>query len=403
MKILQLCHKIPFPLHDGGAVSLYYTALGLVYQGVELKVLAIDTPKSPVDINGIPSGFREKTGFECAAADTRVDLFGAMVNLFSNQSYFVERFFSTEYRDALTSVLKNEDFDIVQLEHLYLGLYLETIRKHSRARIVLRPQNVENQVWRSYLDRTVNPLKKLYLQMAVSRLENFERQVSEKVDGIIAISGNDAGTFSRYALSTPCITVPIGYDFGTLSAFSFDNQYDHFPVFYHLGSMDWLPNVQGIKWFIEKVMPRVLEDYPGFRFRVGGKKMPGWFFRHQDRHLIVDGEVPDALLYHRDKSVMIVPLLSGGGLRAKIVEAMMLGKTVISTSTGAAGIPCRDQENILIADTPEEFVNQIIKCRDSEALCRKIGSSARLLATEHYDCRKTARQMIRFYRELMVV
>jgi len=402
MKILLLCHKIPYPLHDGGAYSIFHTAMGLNLRGADVKVLAINTPKNKNDAFNIPADFRDRTRLETSGVDTRLKPFKAFINLFTSRSYFVERFFSQDYNNDLIRIIKSEAFDIVQLEHVYMCLYLDTIRKYSNSKVILRPQNVENKVWKSVLKNKIHPIKKIYLSIAITRLLKFEIQMANKVDGIIAISQDDNATFQLYAPNTPIVTVPIGFDFRKISDDNYYRQFTQFPVFYHLGSMDWLPNVQGIKWFIEDVMPYIRNTYPEFVFRIAGKKMPEWFYQHQNSHLIVDGEVKESINYHKDKSVMVVPLLSGGGLRAKIIEAMALGKAVISTTVGAEGIPYTDQENILIANTREEFAIQINKCKSSREFCQRIGRNAHLLALKHYDFNNTAESMIRFYHTVPV-
>jgi len=392
---------MPYPLHDGGAYSIYHTALGLILQRADLKILALNTPKNWIDSSCIESNFREKARFEYSVIDTRFKPFNAFLNLFTDRSYFVERFYSEQFNTDLIRILNNEDFDIVQLEHLYMCLYFETIRKHSKAKIILRSQNVENNVWNRFLENKGNFFKNIYLRIATNRLEKFEKEMAAKIDGIIAISDNDANTFRTYAPTTPVVSVPIGFDFSKISSYDSKKQYVNFPVFYHLGSMDWMPNVQGIKWFIEEVIPVIRNDSPEFVLRIAGKKMPQWLLDLNCKNLIVDGEVPDSLKYHEDKAIMIVPLLSGSGIRAKIIEGMALGKTIISTTIGAEGIPFTDQENILIADTMEEFVVQIKKCVNSIEFCMEIGKKAQLLALEYYDCKITAGKMMQFYEGLL--
>ena len=396
LKILQLSHKMPYPIHDGGSYSIYNTALGLLSNAANLKVLAINSPKNWVDENCFPSEYIKKTRFESVTIDTRLRPVTAFCNLFGKQSYFVERFWSEDYVDKLTQILKSEEFDIIQLEHSYLCLYLNTIRKYSRAKVILRPQNVENEVWRRCQHHYRNPIKKFYLHISCNRLEKFERKIASEVDGIIAISAEDARTFADYTPNTPVVEVPLGFNFNANPPYNPEKQTD-FPVFYHLGSMDWMPNYQGLKWFIEEVIPFIIKEYPQFDFRIAGKKMPAWFYHKQSRNLRVDGEVNDSIKYQEDKSIMIVPLLSGGGIRAKIIEGMALGKTIISTTIGAEGIAYTNRENILIADTKEEVARQILICRKSPERCKEIGRNAHLLALEYYDCHKTAGKMMAFY------
>ena len=180
------------------------------------------------------------------------------------------------------------------------------------------------------------------------------------------------------------------------------SQYDKgTPIFYHLGSMDWMPNIQGMQWFIEDVLPMIVKSFPDFTLHIAGKGMPQWFYQHQGKNLMIDGEVADAAKYQQDKDVLIVPLMSGSGIRVKIIEAMALGKTVISTSIGAEGIPYTSGKNILIAHSANEFLEQIKRCTRSEAFCKKIGREAQILARAHFDRDVLAQKMIRFYQGLV--
>lgn len=400
MKVLLLFHKLPFPVRDGGAYALCETAECLASQGAETKILAVDPPKDAARKDGSLEQFAGRHHLVTVPVDTRVKPWKAWINLWSARSYFVERFRSGLYDSQLKAILQEEKFDLIQLEHIYMCLYLRTIRKHSEAPVILRPQNVENSIWKQLAARNRNLLKKAYLKISADRLFNFEAKMSKQVDGIMAISDNDAAAFRSYAPKVPVIPVAAGFDPGRLAHFDFEVQYRHFPAFYHLGSMDWLPNVEGMKWFISEAMPAVINLYPGFKLHLAGKKMPAWFSRREGKHLMVHGEIEDPVSFQENKPVMIVPLQSGSGLRIKIIEAMALGKTVISTPIGAEGIPCRHDENILIADTKEEFAFQIKRCSDSMELCKRIGNSARSFAQKHYDRNALTMKMTGFYNQI---
>lgn len=401
MNLLQLTHKMPFPISDGGAFSIYYSALGLLSQHANIRVLAINTNRKPQTPDKTFSDFISRTRFESITVDTRIKPWRAFRNLFTGQSYFVERFFSGKYQTALISKLNNEAFDIVQLEHSYMCLYIDTIRKYSKAKIILRPQNFESQVWRRILKGKMNPFKKWFIWVATRRLERFETEIVSKVDGIISISAYDEKSFRTCMPLIPVISVPIGLDFSQfrLSAFQRPQAGKH--SFYHLGSMDWAPNIEGIKWFLDEVVPFIIKDYPGFRFYISGKNMPSWLCKLRNSNLIIEGEVDDPIAHHLNHSVMIVPLLSGGGIRVKIIEGMALGKTIISTTIGAEGIPYTHLKNILIADTKEDFAEQIKRCTDSPDFCHYLGAQARKLAENHFDYTKNAEKMIHFYQQFL--
>ena len=128
------------------------------------------------------------------------------------------------------------------------------------------------------------------------------------------------------------------------------------PELFHIGSMNWLPNIEGIEWFIENVWPLIIEQYPSITFTIAGRNIPNQFYAKNIKNFKVEGEVPDAKQFMLSKDIMIVPLLSGSGIRIKIIEGMALGKTIITTSIGAEGLDINDGVNILIANTPQEFL-----------------------------------------------
>jgi glycosyltransferase involved in cell wall biosynthesis len=402
MKILQLCYKMPYPMHDGGEYSLYHSALSLLTQeGIELKCLAINTPKFMVNPSDLPLEFREATNFECITVDTRVKPFHALINLFSHKSYFVTRFYSSKLRDKLISVLKNESYDLILLEHLYLCIYLPCIREHSSARVVLRAQNVEHSLWKRYLVAHTQWFTHWYLAIATRRLETFETEMCGKVDGIITLTDQDQKELKILQTKTPFKTIPLGFDFKRLATYDFESQFRHKPVVYHLGSMDWLPNVQGIQWFIKEVFPILVTKRPEIEIHLAGKKMPQWIYKFQSSNLVIDGEVPDSLQYQSDKPILIVPLLSGSGIRVKIIEGLALGKTIVSTTLGATGIDLGNENPILLADDADSFAEKIIQCIDSVEFCRHSSETARRMARWHYNLETVGKTKIDFFRELL--
>ena len=392
---------MPYPPNDGGSIAIYNTTIGLIENKVPVNLIAVNPSRDSVDVDELPPGFKKTTGFRSVSIDTRVSPIRAILNLFSSQSYFVRRFYSEDFKNRLIEIIQNKKYDIIQLEHLYMCIYIATIRKYTNAKIVLRPQNVEYKVWEGYMKNITDPFRKIFLRTAVGRLEKFEREVVSKVDGIIAITAEDAGIFRQYAPQTPVIDVPVGFNYSLTYNYDFEKQYINFPLVYHLGSMDWRPNTEAISWFISKIFPRLKKKLPKIKIYLAGKKMPHYFIMKSSNNLIVEGTVENALSYQEDKAIMIVPLLSGSGIRAKIIEGMALGKTIISTTIGMQGINCTNEKDILIADTTDEFVRQIKRCVDSEQLCRRIGNNARKFALKNFHYRSCAGKMSEFYQTLV--
>jgi glycosyltransferase involved in cell wall biosynthesis len=401
MKVLQLYYKMPFPMNDGGAYSIYFNSLSLLGQGVELKILAMDLQSFMGDVKQIPFDFIQKTKFEFIPVDNRVKLFKALLNFFCSSSYFVTRFYSEKYCNRLIELLNSNQYDIIQLEHLYLAVYLPYIRKHSNAKVILRTQNVESLIWRRYLKNVNNPFIKIFISVALKRLSIFEFEVINNVNGIFTISPFDNNYFRKHLKHDKITVIPIGVDFLRFNRIDINKQYCNFPVLYHLGSMDWSPNVEGLKWFIKDVFPLLIKKYPDIKFMIAGKNMPKWFFNRKSANLIVEGTINDAIKFQEDKSILIVPLLSGSGIRVKILDGLAMGKTIVSTALGVEGIPVENNVNILIADSKEDFVRQISRAIESESLCRTIGVNAIKLAKDNFNIKMIGSRMFEFYNNLI--
>jgi len=417
MKILFLCNKSPWPPKEGGPMAMNMFIEGLLEAGHQVKVLAVNSFKYHISVKDIPSSYQKKTGIELIELDLRVKPFPAFLNLFTHESYHVKRFVSESFRIRLIETLTAHEFDIVQLETLFMCPYIDTIRKHSGAKIVLRAHNIEHLIWQRVSEESKNPLKKWYLRHLAGTLKNFEVNVIQDVDGIVAISPTDAKYFEECVLEQgqmqnakckmqnakskppyiPVIDIPFGID-----PVNYINLPDpgEFPSLFSLGSMNWIPNQEGIRWFLHHVWPDVHNQFPDLKYYLAGREMPEWMRLLNTPNVIVLGEVEDARDFLASKSIMIVPLFSGSGIRIKILEGMAIGKTIISTSVGAEGILYTNRENILIADAPCEFFEMISICVKDLALCKKVGQQARMLIETNYNTEILIRKLLAFYQQL---
>ncbi|MGD0712090.1 MAG: glycosyltransferase family 4 protein, partial [Bacteroidales bacterium] len=162
-----------------------------------------------------------------------------------------------------------------------------------------------------------------------------------------------------------------------------------------------IPNQEGIKWFLDNVWPAVTEEFPNLQLFLAGRNMPEWVKNEKLSNVTVEGEIENAYQYMQSKSILIVPLFSGSGMRVKIIEGMACGNTVISTTIGAEGIMYTNNENILIADTAIEFIQQIKKCIDSPLFSKKISNGGMELVKEKYNNDIITDNLIQFYHNLL--
>ena len=396
MNILLLCNKSPYPPGEGGPMAMNSIVTGLLEAGHTVKVIAFNSNKYHVEMQDIPEDYRKKTRIEFIDINLKIKYSDALKNLFSNESFHVLRFISDDFKKRLVQVLKKEKFDIVQLETIYMAPYIETIREHSKAKIVLRAHNVEHKIWDRIAKKTFFFAKRWYIKHLVRTLRRYEMSILDKVDGIAAITLTDASYFRRVT-ATPVIDLPFGVD---IEKFNPVFEVGDTPSFYHIGSMNWMPNEEGIKWFLKNVWDDVHKRIPEAKLYLAGRNMPKWLLKTKKKNVVVVGEVPDAHEFVNEHNIAIVPLFSGSGMRIKIIESMALGKTVITTMVGAEGIPYSEFEDIIIADNEPKMVENICRLYKHPEEAEAIGLNARRLVENVYDNKKIINRLVIFYEEL---
>ena len=399
MRILQICNKPPYPPQDGGAIGMNNVTQGLIEAGHSVKLIVVNPPKHHVNISDLPAEYVLNTRIELVPIDTDVKPLDAFFNLFTSKSYHVQRFISNDFNQKLKAILKKGTFDIIQVESIFLMGYLKTLRKYSSAKIVLRAPNIEYRIWERMTSQAGNPLKKAYLALLTRRLRAWELEQINRADAVYTVTINDLDFFREMGCNKPITYIPTGIDVTKKTALDFSRV--EFPSLFHIGALDWLPNQEAVQWFLKNVWEKVHLQFPGLKFYLAGRNTPQWILNLKMPNVEVLGEVADAGEFITSKSVMLVPLMSGSGMRVKIIEGMMLGKTIISTSIGIEGIIHENNKNVLIADTPDEFYNAIVKCINDRAFCEAIGRNAHLNAKENYDNEVLTQKLVAFFTDLL--
>lgn len=398
MRILQLCNKPPYPPIDGGTKAMLTLTRGLLHAGHSVKVLCISTPKHPLLPDTVPADLMRSTRMEGIFVDTTLNIVDAFTDLVTADNYNISRFFSPDMDIRLIRLLTEEQFDVVHLESLFMTPYIPTIRRYTRAKIILRSHNLEHVIQHRLALGERNFLKRPYRQFLAKQLERYEMDVLHKVDGVAAISPADADHFTAHGTDTPVVTIPFGIDPSSYAVVT----PEEVPVnFFHLGSMDWEPNEEGIRWLLKEVWPEVVAQRPDATLHLAGNKMPADLLALEMPGVHVQGRVEDAVSYMQQHLVMVVPLFSAGGMRVKIVEGMAMGRAVLSTTIGAEGIRCTDGTDILLADTADAFIQRMIELVDHPSRVRAIGEAAHALVQLHYAEASIAHELIDFYNAVL--
>lgn len=301
--------------------------------------------------------------------------------LFSSLPEHVVRFSNEGFKRKIKSAIAKFNPDVIQIESVYLSSYLSTIRKCTSAETVLRMHNVEYQIWQGVARKTKNFAKHYYLENLTERIRNYERKVWQEYGLLLAITEKDAALALRLESNVNVIVAPFTIDKSQIKKSSQTEKW----VGYHIGAMDWMPNVSGVKWFLNKAIPKIHKSCPDFKFYFAGRNMPKEFKNINVRGVECLGEVPDAGAFIADKKILIVPIWSGGGIRVKILEAMAAGKLVITTPKGIKGIEAQPDKHFLLARTPEGFAKAIKWTLDNKSEAEKIAENATKLVIEKYE------------------
>ncbi|MCK5775625.1 MAG: glycosyltransferase family 4 protein [Bacteroidales bacterium] len=397
MRILIIANKVPYPPKDGGSIATLTLARHFSYLGHQVTVLAMNTSKHYFPLDQLPLKLSNHIKFIGVDTEAPISPIAALKNLFfSRKAYIAERFYTEKFRIKLEELLDENDYDIIQLEGSYMGMYMPSIRLHSSAKVAMRAHNLEYEIW----ERTAKNamlLKRFYFANLAQRIKNLEVSLLNSFHAMIPITQRDADSLRVLGCKIPMHITPTGIDVEDSIKSDADIE---FPSVFHIGALDWPPNQEGLLWFFEKVWPLVIEKHPQLKFYLAGRNASAKIKSLEATNLIFLGEVESATDFMNTKAIGVVPLLSGSGMRIKIVEGMALGKSMITTKIGVEGIPATDGKDIMIADKPEEFAEKICRMLDDKVLFEKIGNEAYAFVHESFDNRVIAKSLLDFYKTL---
>jgi len=401
MNILYLCTRVPYPPTDGGTIGVWSLVKNLSKLGNKITVLSLNTKKHYININHIQSELPENVDILCVDIDTSIKILPAIQNLlFSKAPYIISRFYSKEYKEQLKNILLSKKFDVVQFESPMMFFYISTIYEYSNAPVIARTANIENEIWERISKQEKNILRKKYYKILASRMKNIEIKSIESADDFIAVTDINTQYFSNKIKKNLGNTIQTGVDGEDILS----SPVHHSEIsFCFIGALDWRPNQEGLFWFLENVWKKFIDSNKNYKFHVAGRNASEHTIKTISKYsnVIFHGEVSDAKEYIRSHSVMLVPLLSGSGMRVKIVEGMANGAAIISTTIGAEGINVEHNKNILIADTPDEFINSMTALSKNVELLNKLSNSGLDFIKTEYDNLVIAQKLNNIYLELL--
>ncbi|MGE0020624.1 MAG: glycosyltransferase family 4 protein [Draconibacterium sp.] len=397
MNILQITNKVPYPVKDGGAIACMNLTRGFSFLGHKVTIVAMNTVKHNITLREIPDAIKELADFKLINVPARISPVSALLNLvFSKKPYNAVRFISGTFANELRKILQANEYDIIQLEGLYVCPYIPLIRQYSKAKIVYRAHNIEHEIW-SRTAVMAKGIEKWYLKILAKRIKLFETQLLNKYDLLVPITERDGSILDKLGNKKPRHVSQTGIDSSMLIP---NVKHLVHPTLFHIGSLEWAPNQEGLVWFIENCWPDIRRKYPDLQFFIAGRNAPDWFKKKMNQpNVVFLGEIADAYEFINSKSIMVVPLHSGSGMRIKIIEGMALGKPIVTTAVGTEGISTTSGLNIVIAENAQGFVNSIAELIENHEFFENISRNAIEYIHSKFDNLTSAGALIEFYKK----
>ena len=396
MKILLLTNKSPFPPRDGGALATFNMIRGLLACGQQVFLLGLNTRKHAMSPGDEKTITHPALRYLFVDINTRINPFRALFSLvLGSTPYHYTRFLCRKLTLRLTELLRTEPFDLIQVEGLPMAVYLPAIRSTCRVPVALRAHNVEHEIWNK-MGQTMHPGPlSWYLRLSQKKIRRFERRILEQVDLLVPISRSDQEKFAAMRVRCPVHLSQAGLFMNEYTPADTDNRT---PDLFYIGALDWLPNRNGLGWFVQNVWPTLRQRLPSLMFHVAGRNAPSPFSqRIRKQGVIFEGEVTDALRFINSHSIMVVPVFAGSGLRIKVLEGMAVAKAIVSTTLGAEGIPCTHGTHLMIANNANEFIDSITMLLGNASLRRTLGQNARDMVRENFDNLVISASLVDFY------
>jgi len=400
MKILWLCHFLPYP-PAGGARQRSYHLLRVAARTHEVHLVALDNPAldhgatTPADaVRALSDNCASVTAFRSRCGSSRLRwMLMAAGAFFRTTPYDVQWLWQPDMDRFLRALAPRQGFDVVHVDTLGLMPYHVAA---SGVPIVLNHHNVESQMThrRAAVERSL--LRRVYLRRDARKLEEYERTACRRAAVNVAVSSLDAERLQAVVGGADTVVVQNGVDLEYFRPRPSTPQEPASLVF--VGSMNWYPNRDAMRYFLNDVWPLLLADRPDRRLSiVGGDPPPEVRMATRDSRVRVPGFVDDVRTYIAAAATYVCPIRDGGGTRLKVLDALAMGKPLVATALAVEGLGLAEDVHYLRAETPSDYVRQIRRLETEPALRDRLCESGRRFVEQHYSWEAIGQNLLYAY------
>ncbi len=386
MKVVWLSHFVPFPPH-GGPFQRSFNLLRCASLSHEVSLIALNR-------DGLSPKKLSECALELGKYCANVEFWEAPIrrmglrwwtrlatSLVSQIPFGGRALWSPQLRNRFDEILRSNKGALLHFDSIDLALFLDSARGF---RTVLNHHNCESALAQARSEHEQNPLKKLYLWQEAAKLRRLERKLCRRVNVNMVVSENDGQALSRINPLAHCHCVENGTD----TSYFVPVQGNPEPrTLIFTGLLQWAPNIAGLDFFRSRVWPLVKRRCLDVRLYVAGRDPSNSINRWAERepNIAVVANPDDMRPWLGRAAVFVCPVQVGGGTRVKILDAMAMGKPVVSSRAGCEGLNVEHGKNIFVADSPEDFANWILMLFDDESFSKHLGAEARSLVERQYS------------------
>ncbi len=401
MKILFVTPYLPSPPRFGAQRRLDGLMRGLAARHeVSLLSFVSDDEFAEESLRATQGYCREVMAVrnDVLGPDVRKKRVMQLRSLLSRTSFEYALCHTPVFQAAINRALEAEAYDLVQVEFSHLGIYdYRAARQAKRPILVLDEHNIEYDLIKRTAGAKGSATRRLYSAVNWRKLWREERDAWRRFDGVVLTSDRDAELLRQDEPDTNTCVVPNAVDLDHFSTSGCAREPGSLVFF---GAMNYHPNIDGVRYFVTQVLPKIVAEVPNVKLRIIGQQPPDSILALAGPHVEVVGFVPDPRPILDRSAAMIVPLLIGGGTRFKIVEGMSMSMPMVSTYLGAEGLEVEHDKHLLMAEGSDELAQQTIRILRDPALGQRLGAEARQLAQRRYGWERAVGTLEDFYSTL---
>ena len=394
-RILAVTSRLPFPPREGHQLRAWHVLRALASKH-EVTLLSFQRNDDlPAEAAPLHAAMARVETFRIPCERSRSALArAALRGTLTPTPFLVAKYDSPALRERLTALAR--DADLVHFDMLPLIAHADCVP--DGVPITLNAHNVEHRLLATRSRIETRAWARWFLAGQVGKLEAFERQACERADAVLACSDVDALGLRELVPDCNVHVVANGVDLDANRPAAHAPDEDRL-VF--VGQMGWFPNRDGVEWFLREVFPRILARRPSTRFELVGKAEGFDVPENVRANVDLAGFVDDLRPHVHDASVYVVPLRAGSGTRLKVLEAMALGKAIVTTTIGSEGIALQHGRSALFADDAEAFADAVLELLASPTRTTELGIEARCLAEDEYGWEAIGARLLRAYEPLL--